>query len=156
MERLHAWKAPSVSIDKRFRAFESDTVSGAGRLQPSESVIVRDNNKQLMQVFNVFGGDNKYRYSYLLLIRSMIDSWIRYLVLSQTILNTLIRHLVLSETMGLSNSSHFPPTATSARSRTSIPIYISARAKPRPTRGRWSAPFARSPQSPAPTAVAPR
>ena len=156
MERLHAWKTLTVSVDKIFRAFGGDIVSGAGRLHPSEGVIVRDNNKQLAQVFNVPEDDNKYRHSYLSLIRSMIDSWIRYLALSETILNTLIRHLVLSETTGLSKSSYLPPTATSADPCASIPIYIGARAKPRPTRGRWSAPFARSPQSPAPTAVAPR
>lgn len=40
MERLHAWKAFTVSVDKRFRAFEGDTVSGAERLHSSEGVIV--------------------------------------------------------------------------------------------------------------------
>ena len=40
MKRFHAWKTFTASVDKRFRAFEGDIASGAGKLHPSEGVIV--------------------------------------------------------------------------------------------------------------------
>ncbi len=40
IKRLRAWKTLTASVDKRFRAFEGDIASGAGKLHPSEGVIV--------------------------------------------------------------------------------------------------------------------